>query len=224
MARIDQLAATKASLELLILENRNLHEHFGELMDKLEALEGLPVDERNAKLKALEGEGAFQFNGIDIRRFQHTGARTLPPQEFLTRTRRRLGNTLALLGELMQRKHFDADAELNAEMEKLSAEQVESGSAKAVREFRDRIEALRTSPAFLTYLDTRKSFLAADPSFRAKAEFINTKEALADGEQAARAHGEELESLKAELDSGKMSLNDINAALEEMKSFGSSNA
>jgi len=32
MARIDQLAATKASLELLILENRNLHDHFGKLM------------------------------------------------------------------------------------------------------------------------------------------------------------------------------------------------
>jgi len=220
MARIDQLSATKANLELLILENRNLHDHFGKLMNKLEEIEALPAEERNAKLKSLEGEGAFQFNGIDIRRFEHTSARTLPPPEFLERTRRRLNNTLALLGELMKRKHFEAGAELNARMQKLSAEQVASGSANAVREFRDRIEVLRNSPAFLTYLDTRKSFLAADPSFRAEAEFINTKEAVADGEQAARARGEELESLKAGLDSGKMSPGEINAALEVINPSG----
>jgi glutathione S-transferase len=216
MARIDQLAAIKASLELLILENRNLHDHFGALMGKLEELEALPAQERNSKIKALEGEGAFKFNGIDIRRFQHSGARTLPPPEFLDRTRRRLDNTLALLEELMKRKHFEADAELNAEMKKLSAEKVAASSEKAVRQFRDQVEELRNSPAFLTYLDTRKSFLAADPTFRAEAEFLNAKEAVADGEQSVRARGVELESLKAGLDSGKMSPDDVNAALEEM--------
>ena len=97
MARIDQLAATKASLELLILENRNLQDNLGDLMQKLEDMESLPADQRNVKFKSLEGEGAFQFNGIDIRRFQHTGARTLPPPEFLQRTRRRLDNTRLLL-------------------------------------------------------------------------------------------------------------------------------
>ena len=220
MAHIDQLSATKASLELLILENRNLHEHFGELMGKLEEIEALPVEERNASLKSLEEDGAFQFNGIDIRRFQHTGARTLPPPEFLERTRRRLDNTRALLEELMKRKQFEPGAELSAEMQKLSEEEIAPGSDKDVRTFRDRVEELRNSPAFQTYLDTRKSFLAADPSFRAEAEFINTKEAVAEGEQAARARGEELDSLKAGLDSGQMSPGDINTALEGLNASG----
>jgi len=216
MARIDQLAATRASLELLILENRNLQDHFGELMGKLEGLDTLPPDERSAKLKALEGEGAFQFNGIDIRRFQQSSARSLPPAEFLLRTRRRLDNTLSLLAELMRRKHFESDANLGEEIRKLSTEQIKPDSPKAVAEFRDRVEVLRNSPPFLSYLDTRKSFLAADPSFRAEAEFINAKEAVAEGEQSARARGDELESLKAGLDSGKMSPDDVNAALQEM--------
>lgn len=217
MSDLDLVAATKANLELLLLENRNLLEHFGGLMNTLEEIADLPSAEKQEQLSALESSGAFALNGIDIRRFHQDAGKALAPPQFLERTRRRLDNTLTLLDELTGRKSFDGAEDLREEIAAIQADPVSPEDTDSVVAFRDKLEVLRNSASFLTYMDVKNQFLKEDEAFRAEAEYVATKEAVADGEQAAQNRQAELEDIQQKMDSGELSAEDAQEAIDALQ-------
>jgi len=102
-AQIDQVAAVKASLELMVAENAEIHEYFKDLLVKVAELEEETPEKRRSKFKDLVSMGAFRFNGLDIRHFTQSHHQPLPPPLFYGRTKRRLGNTLKLVEEFARR-------------------------------------------------------------------------------------------------------------------------
>ncbi len=202
---LDALSTTKANLELLLLDNRSLLEHFSGLMSTLEAMAELPSEEKQERLNVLQSSGAFAFNGVDIRRFQHSAGHSLPPEEFLLRTRRRLNNTLTLLGELMKKNPFDAGASLQQDIQQIDESPVDPADTASVVAYRDRVEILRNSEPFLTYMDTKNAFLREDAGFKAEAEYAAAKEAVAEGEQTVHARQDELETIQQGIEDGELS-------------------
>jgi hypothetical protein len=216
MSQLDQVAAAKAALEMAIMENQGLLDHFSAVIAQLEAMESMSPEDKHEKLKALENDGAFHLNGIDVRRFQTSTGKPLPPKAFLRRTRRRLTNTLDLLRDLLQRKAFPEGSELAASLGNMSEANVDDADSKKVVAFRDQVESLRNSPEFLAYMDVRKAFLKSDPEFRAQAEYVQTKEQVAEGQEVVQARGDELEQMKDDMEKGKITPADLQDALDDL--------
>lgn len=214
---IDQLAAVKASLELMVQENNEVHEYFTDLLEKLSELEALEPEQRRARFKDLSEMGAFRFNNLDIRFFTQAQPRKpLPPPLFLTRTRRRLKNTGTVVQEF-GKKGVLADAEkLLEEIELLSSNIVNENDNKDVKGFKERVEQLRETEMFRSYMSTKKEFVQKDADFRSDTEFLAAKESVEEGEELLRQRGEELAELGELLDQGEMEVEKAQSILDDM--------
>lgn len=213
---VDQLAAVKASLELMVSETREIHSYFRDLLERMSALEDQPDEERRAGFRNMVEMGAFRFNGVDVRHFIQSDRKPLSPPAYLERTRRRLKNTMLLLNAFLEKGGLSEGEDLREQIEALSYAIVDETDAQQVRDFRDRVEALRGSEAFHAYLEARRSFITTDADVRTDAEFVSAKEQVEDGEESLRHREEELSALGERLDSGELGLDDAQAQLDEL--------
>lgn len=213
---IDQVAALKASLEMMVAESEEIHEYFRDLLERVSELDEQPPEVRREKFRDLVSMGAFRFNGLDIRHFTQSQHKPLPPPMFLNRTRRRLRNTLTLVDEFERRGVFALAEELRERIETLASEIVDENDAGAVRAFRDKAEVLRDSSLFRSYLQTKTSFIRKDADVRTDAEYLAAKESVEEGEEVFRQRGEELEQLSRELDGGALALAEAQSRLDAM--------
>ncbi|MCH8888086.1 MAG: hypothetical protein IIC13_16000 [SAR324 cluster bacterium] len=216
-AEIDQLAAVKASLELMIIETEEIHEYFSDLVEKLDELEALEPDERRGKFQTLVEMGAFKFNGLDIRRFSRAQTSgPLSPPLFFSRTRRRLKNTTLMVEEFRKRELFSEADRLLDEIEMLSSTIVNENDHQEVMSFKENVEALRDSDDFQKYVKARNSFVHKDTDLKTDTELIAAKETVEEGEEMLQQRGEELTGLSEQLESGKSSVEDIGNVLDKM--------
>ncbi|MEE8435259.1 MAG: hypothetical protein V3S64_10775 [bacterium] len=214
---IDQLAAVKASLELMVSETEEIHEYFVDLIEKLDELDALEPGERRSKFQNLLEMGAFKFNGLDIRRFSRTQtAGPLPPPLFFSRTRRRLKNTTLMVEEFRKRELFSEAGRLLEEIEMLSSTIVNENDHQEVMSFKENVEALRDSDDFQKYVKARNSFVHKDTDLRTDTEIIAAKETVEEGEEMLQQRSEELAGLTEQLESGKASTQDIGNILDKM--------
>ncbi len=216
-AEIDQIAATRASLELMLQENGQLRTHFSAVLEKLGRLETLDPAEKRAKFKAMEEEGDLKFNGVDIRHFAHSApTRPLSPPEFLQRTRRRLRNTQTLIEEFLKRDLFKEGAELRDDLDSLTYNIVNATNQKEVLEFKHKVEKLRESEPFTRYVDTKKAYVKKDPEIRTEAEFIATKESVEESVENLDHRESDLKAIGAKIESGELSPDEAQLQLEEL--------
>jgi hypothetical protein len=215
-AAIDQVAAVKASLELTIAENAEVHEYFKDLLDKVAELDEETPEARRRKFKDLVAMGAFRFNGLDIRHFTQSQHAPLPPPLFLVRTKRRLKNTQTLVEEFARRGIFEDAEPLRTELELLSSHIVNEADLASVREFKARADALRESSLFRSYLDTKMRFIRKDAELRTDAEYLAARESVEEGEETFRQRGEDLEALTRDIASGALALDEAQARLDTM--------
>jgi hypothetical protein len=215
-AAIDQVAAVKASLELMIAENAEIHEYFKDLLEKVAGLEEETPETRRLKFQELVGMGAFRFNGVDIRHFTRGPQSALPPPLFLSRTRRRLKNTLSLLAEFARRKLFGQADDLHAALELLSAHIVNETNASEVRQFKGEVDALRESPLFRAYLLTKARFIRQDSELRAEADYLAARESVEEGEETFRHRAEVLDAMTHDMESGTLALEEAQARLDAL--------
>ena len=213
---IDQVAAVKASLELMVAENGEIHEYFRDLLEKVSELDEQPVEVRRIKFKDLVGMGAFRFNGLDIRHFTQSQHQPLPPPIFLSRTKRRLKNTLTLVDEFDKRGLFAGAGQLRSEIDLLSSHIINESDAREVRAFRNEVESLRASNLFQEYLSIKGAFIKQDAELRTEAEYLAAKESVEEGEEMFRQRAEDLESLSRDIESGSLALEEAQARLDEM--------
>jgi len=213
---IDQVAAVKASLELVIAENSEIHEYFKDLLERVSELDEETPESRRAKFKDLVSMGAFRFNGLDIRRFTQSQHGPLPPPLFLGRTKRRLKNTQTLVEEFAKRGAFDKAEELRTELELLASHIVNEDDAHEVRNFRDQVDLLRDSALFHEYLETKTRFIRQDADMRADADYLAAKESVEEGEETFRQRGEELAAMSRDIENGTVELDDAMARLEAL--------
>jgi hypothetical protein len=215
---IDVVAATKANLELMLVENSQLQEQFGKVLVKLASLEGLAPVERRKQFREMEKEGALKFNGVDIRLFAHHTSpnKPLPPPDFLVRTRRRLRNTNTLIEEFLKRELFTEGADLKDEIDALTYNIVNANNPPEVREFKQKVDMLRESPAFVHYLDAKKEFIKKDPDLKTDADIIATKESVEEGVENLKRREEDLKSLSQQMASGEISADEAQLQLEEL--------
>ncbi|MDH4120223.1 MAG: hypothetical protein OEV94_00755 [Deltaproteobacteria bacterium] len=201
----DEVAAAKASLELMVMENKHLVTKFGGLLSDLEEMQKLPAPQRHEKFKALEKTGAFQFKGVDIRHFKSGQAnQPLPPSLFLERTQRRLQNTALILKELASRGGFDRSAQLQEAIAKLTSRVVDPGSPRDVQDFRSQVVSLHDDELFKSYLQAKKDFISKDQEMRTEVEMLTTKETLGDNLVALKANESSLTDLKTKMESGEV--------------------
>ncbi len=215
-AQIDQVAAVKASLELMVAENAEIHEYFKDLLEKVAELEEETPEKRRSKFKDLVSMGAFRFNGLDIRHFTQSHHQPLPPPLFYGRTKRRLGNTLKLVEEFAKRDILADAAWLREQLEQLSSHIVNETDANEVRGFKSKVDALRESTPFRAYLETKTRFIRKDSELRAEADYLAAKESVEEGEEIFRQRAEELGTLGEQIESGTLALEEAQAALDKL--------
>lgn len=217
MTEIDQVAAARASLEMVTAENEQLLAHFQELSEKLDALEKLPPGIKAVQFRQLERGGAFKFNGADIRHFTQNSKRPLKPSQFVQRTNRRLQNTHTLIQAFLKRDGFDEGTELQEEIDLLANEIIDENDGKAVVEFKKKVEALRETERFNRYMQVKEKFIRQDDEIKAEADILAAKETAADGEMLCEGRAEELADIKKKMDSGEISPEKAQQTVEEME-------
>ena len=216
-AGIDQLAAVKASLELMISETEEIHEYFADLVERLDELDALEPDERRSKFQNLVEMGAFKFNGLDIRRFSRTQTSgPLAPPLFFSRTLRRLKNTTLMVEEFRKRELFSEADKLLDEIETLSSTIVNENDHQEVMSFKESVEALRDSDYFQKYVKARNTFVHKDTELKTDTEFIAAKETVEEGEEILKQRNDELTGLSEQLESGKSTTEEISNVLDKM--------
>lgn len=213
---IDQVAAVKASLELMITENAEIHEYFKDLLEKVSELDDKPPEARRERFKDLVSMGAFRFNGLDIRRFAQGQHAPLPPPLFLNRTRRRLKNTLTLVEEFARRELFGEAGALQDQLQQLADRPVDEENSNEVLSFKGRVDELRASPLFRTYLETKTRFIRQDMELRTDAEYLAAKESVEEGEESFRQRGQDLSELSRHIEAGTVDLDEAQARLDAM--------
>lgn len=215
---IDIVAATKANLELMLVENSQLQRQFGKVLEKLTALESLSPVERRRQFREMEKQGELKFNGVDIRLFAHhtTTSKPLPPADFLQRTRRRLRNTNTLIEEFLKRDLFKEGVDLKDEIDALTYNIVNANNPPEVKEFKDKVEMLRASPAFTRYLDAKKEFIRKDPDLKTDADIIATKESVEEGVENLKRREADLKSISEQMNSGEITADEAQLQLEEL--------
>lgn len=222
MVDVDEIAAVKAGLEMLSQDNEEIVQQFKEVLEKLETIEALPPGIKAVQFRQLENSGAFDFRGLDIRRFSksHKGPLTAP--QFVERTNRRLKNTGTLIEEFLKHKDFEGGADLREAIMELTQEELDQNDQNAVVEFRKKVEDLRETPLFENYLAVKSAFIKGNEELKAEADFLATKETVADGEMVAEARGGEIKNLQEEVEAGKISplkaqqkIDEIETAAEE---------
>lgn len=213
---VDRITALKASLELMVAENGEIHEHFRSLVGKLGELEALPAPKRREQFQDMVEHGDFQFQGIDVRHFAQTQTRPLPPPVFLSRTRRRLENTNTLLDAFVNRGLFEQGHELREEIDALTFEAVNEESSKEVVAFKEKVEALRNAPVFQQYLDVKQTFIRQDSELRAEADFIATKESVEEGEETFRQRDADLNDLSRKLENEEIGVDEAEERLAQL--------
>jgi hypothetical protein len=213
---IDQLATVKASLELMVSENSEVHEYFRDLLEKVSELDEETPEARRKRFKDLVQMGAFRFNGLDVRHFTQSQHRPLPPPLFLSRTKRRLQNTRLLVDEFAKRGIFEDAEQLRTELELLASHIVNEEDARDVREFKSKVDALRESSLFENYLETKTRFIRKDAELRADAEYLAAKESVEEGEEIFRQRAEDLDTLSRQISEGSVALEEAQARLDEM--------
>lgn len=214
---IDQFSAAKASLELTIADNNEIHEYFRDLLEKLSRLEDAKPDMRREKFKEMVEMGAFRFNGLDMRHFTHSQQRPLPPPVFLNRTRRRLKNTATLIHEFEKRGIFEQARELLAQLDTLATHIINETDAGEVIAYKDKLETLRASPLFQHYMETKTAFIHKDGDIKADADFLAAKESVEEGEEVVLQRSEELAELSEQLENGELAAEEAQAKLEELR-------
>ena len=122
MSDVDQIAAVKATLELVTAENESLVEHFQDVREKLDTIENMPPGIRSVQFRQLEQSGAFNFQNVDIRHFAAHTKKPLTPPQFVERTSRRLHNTESLIGKFLEHQDFEGGKELKSSLETLNSE------------------------------------------------------------------------------------------------------
>ena len=223
-AQIDQVAAVKASLELMVAENAEIHEYFKDLLEKVAELEEETPEKRRSKFKDLVSMGAFRFNGLDIRHFTQSHHQPLPPPLFYGRTKRRLGNTLKLVEEFAKRDILADAAWLREQLEQLSSHIVNESDGNEVRGFKKKVDLLRESTPFRAYLETKSRFIRKDAELRAEADYLAAKESVEEGEEIFRQRAEELGALGDQIESGAMALEEAQVALDKLSLAGAPGA
>ena len=205
-ADIDKYSALKANLEMMVAENKEIHENFKKLLGRLTELESLEEEDRRKQFLEMKKEGAFFFNGVDIRMLVKTNKKPLPPPLFFNRTRRRLKNTIALLNSFIDKGQLADGVELKEEIESLTFVVVDENSHKAVSGFKDKVEGLRQSMKFKEYINTKEKFISKDSDLRTDAEFIATKENVENGEELCEERDKDLAKLATKLEKNEISL------------------
>jgi hypothetical protein len=215
---IDIVAAAKANLELMLVENTQLQIQFGKVLEQLGELESLAPVDRRKKFREMEKQGALKFNGVDIRLFSHHTAtnKPLPPSDFLQRTRRRLRNTNTLIEEFLKRELFKEGADLKDEIDALTYNIVNANNPPEVREFKQKVEMLRESPVFVHYMDAKKEFLKKDPDLKTDADIIATKESVEEGVENLKRREDDLKNLNQQMSAGEISADEAQLQLEEL--------
>lgn len=215
---IDVVAAAKANLELMLVENSQLQRQFGKVLEKLNGLDSLAPVERRQRFREMEKLGDLKFNGVDIRLFAHHTVpnKPLPPPDFLQRTRRRLRNTNTLIEEFLKRELFQEGADLKDEIDALTYNIVNANNPPEVREFKQKVEMLRASPGFLHYMDAKKEFLKKDPELKTDADIIATKESVEEGVENLKRREEDLKAISQQMASGSLSPDEAQLQLEEL--------
>ncbi|MDH4249400.1 MAG: hypothetical protein OEW39_16460 [Deltaproteobacteria bacterium] len=203
---IDKYSALKASLEMMVSENQEIHHHFSSLLERLNTLENLEDGERRKQFLAMKEEGVFFFNGVDIRLLIKTNKKPLPPPLFFNRTRRRLKNTIMLLSSFIDKGRIPDGVDLKDEIEALTFVVVDENNHKAVAKFKDQVESLRQTPRFLNYMTTKEKFIHKDSDLKTDAEFIATKENVENGEELCEARDKELAKLATKLEKNEITL------------------
>ena len=214
MSNIDQIAAIKATLELVIQDNDEIADHFREVLSQLDAIEKLPPGIKGVQFRQLEQSGAFLFRGVDLRHFTKTTKRPLTPPQFLERTSRRLSNTKALNEAFMTLSEYDGGEELRDAIDEMIGEAVNAGDIHAIKEFRKQVVALRASDLFTRYMEIRKDYLKSNKDMRDEADFLATRESMEDGLMMAESQKEELEDIQGEMESGEITAEEAQAKME----------
>ena len=217
MGDIDQIAAVKATLELLTADNESLIEHFQELNEKLNLIEKMPPGIRGVQFRQLEQSGAFNFNNVDVRHFSHHTTRALTPPQFVERTGRRLRNTETLIGSFLDHEEFEGGKELQESLHSLTSEIVDRNDPAAVVKFKQKVEALRDTPLFKNYLTVKNGFMKSNPELKDEAELMAAKEAVADGEMMAQDQYMEIKDLEKGVESGEVSPEEAQQKLDEIE-------
>ncbi|MBI4083250.1 MAG: hypothetical protein HY423_11635 [Candidatus Lambdaproteobacteria bacterium] len=219
MADIDQVAAARAGLQLMLEGNQTLLEHFQGLLDRLLAIEALPPAERQAQFGELVASGGLMVNGVDVRRYAQTdSAKPLKPHQFLRRTHRRMVNTVLLITEFRKRNLFPAGQTLIAQIDDITGALVDESNPRAVLAFRAKVEAIRQSTLFQDYLGAKKAFVNVDPDLRNHAEVIATREAVEEGKDALEYRADELQQMGDRMEQGELAPDDV---LKQLESFAS---
>lgn len=217
MGDVDQIAAVKATLELLTADNESLIEHFQEVTEKLNLIEKMPPGIRGVQFRQLEQSGAFNFKNVDVRHFAHHTARALTPPQFVERTGRRLRNTETLIGRFLEHDEFEGGKELQESLQTLTSEIVDRNDQAAVVKFKQKVDALRETPLFKNYLTVRNGFMKSSPELKDEAELMAAKEAVADGEMMAKDQYVEIKDLEKGVESGEVSPEEAQQKLDEIE-------
>ncbi|MDH4224187.1 MAG: hypothetical protein OEW12_00900 [Deltaproteobacteria bacterium] len=212
----DNISTAKASLELVVMENESLLSHFSNLLKELEDMEALPPEEKRKKFRELESQGAFKFQGVDIRRFQVSTNKPLPSKEFLRRTQRRLQNTTSLINDFQSRGEFAEGEQLKIEIEMITSALVDDTNPAEVRAFKTKVEDIRDSELFKTYQITKKKFILQDPDVRTDVEMVSVKESVEDSQQAIQDRGSDLKEIQDKMDAGELSADEVMTELANL--------
>lgn len=217
MGDVDQIAAVKATLELLTADNESLIEHFQEVSEKLNLIENMPPGIRGVQFRQLEQSGAFKFNDVDVRHFAHHTTRALTPPQFVERTGRRLRNTETLISSFLDHDEFEGGKELQESLNALTSEIVDRNDPAAVVKFKQKVDALRETPLFKNYLTVRNGFMKSSPELKDEADMMAAKEAVADGEMMAKDQYMEIKNLEKGVEKGEVSSEDAQKKLDEIE-------
>ena len=217
MSDVDQIAAVKATLEMVTSENEGLLEQFQEVREKLDTIENMPPGIRSVQFRQLEQSGAFNFQNVDIRHFASHTKKPLTPPQFVERTSRRLQNTESLIGKFLDVRDFEGGKELKSSLESLNSEIVNRNDQAAVIKFKKKVEALRDTPLFKNYLSVRNEFLKSNPELKDEADLMAAKETVADGEMMAKDRQEEIKGLEEGMEKGDVSPEEAQKKLDVME-------
>ena len=217
MSDVDQIAAVKATLEMVSADNEDLLEHFQELREKLDTIENMPPGIRGVQFRQLEQSGAFNFNKVDIRHFASQTKKPLTPPQFVERTNRRLHNTESLIGKFLEHKEFEGGKELQSSLQSLTSEIVNRNDQAAVIKYKQKVEALRDTPLFKNYLNVRNGFLKGNQELKDEADLMAAKETVADGEMIAKDRQEEIQEVEKGLESGEITPVEAQQKLDAME-------
>ena len=217
MTDVDQIAAVRATLELLTADNDALLVHFKELNKMLGVIEKMPPSLRRTQFRQLEQSGAFKYNNADIRHFANSTKHLLTPPQFVQRTMRRLYNTGTLIDVFLEHQDFVGGKELQRLLQQLTTAIVDVSDDEAVIAFKYKVETLRETPLFKSYLDIKDRFLKGSPELKDEADFLAAKEAVTDGEMMAESLGKKLQEVKESVESGAITPEEAQQKIEDME-------